>query len=244
MWSSMRSYLEKLPSSFPEPPRALVVISAHWIEREFTVYTHEKPGMYYDYGGFPEHTYKLQFPAPGSPDLAGQVMGLIRSAGMPVKEEAKRGYDHGVFVPLLVSFPDPSSLPIVVVSLKRGIDPAEHLALGRALAPLRDQGVAIIGSGFSFHNMRKFFEDVPKSNPSKDFADWVRETAELPRGEREKRVLEYTKAPGCAFSHPPGGEEHLTPLFVVLGAALDDERGKVDYRAPLRTLDVIGIRVG
>src|SRR5690606_15330538 len=120
-----------------------------------TVTTAERPPMLYDYSGFPPESYRVTWPARGNPALANRVRGLLEKAGSKTAADAKRGYDHGTFVPLKLTYPD-AEIPTVQLSLKTGLDPAEHLAMGRALAPLRDEGVFIVGSGMSFHNMRAF----------------------------------------------------------------------------------------
>ncbi len=117
--------------------------------------TSPQPPMYYDYGGFPPEAYTITWPAPGNPALAERVVQLLGDAGIPAKTDARRGFDHGTFVPFKLSWPD-ADVPTIQLSLKAGLDPREHLAIGRALAPLRDEGVLILGSGMSYHNMRDF----------------------------------------------------------------------------------------
>ena len=143
--AKLEASLQSLPATLPERPRAILMISAHWEEAAFTVMTSPAPGMLYDYGGFPPHTYEVVYPAPGDPALAE----------LPAARDARRGFDHGAFCTLVPMFPD-ADVPVVQLSLRRGLDPAEHLALGRALRPLRDEGVLILGSGFSFHNLRLY----------------------------------------------------------------------------------------
>ncbi|MEO7241389.1 MAG: class III extradiol ring-cleavage dioxygenase, partial [Variovorax sp.] len=145
-YRQLEAALAHMPSEWGRKPRALLVISAHWEAPAFTVMTHPQPPMLYDYGGFPPHTYQVQYPAPGHPVLAAQVHGLIEAAGLPAATDATRGFDHGLFSPMAVMLPE-ADLPIVQLSLRRGLDPAEHLALGRALSPLRGDDVLIIGSG-------------------------------------------------------------------------------------------------
>src|SRR5512139_3286837 len=127
-------------------PRAILVVSGHWEAAEFTVMANPHPGMIYDYSGFPEHTYAVQYSAPGSPELAGRVQGLLAAAGIAARLDETRGFDHGCFAPLAVMYPD-ADVPVVQLSLKAGYDPQAHLAAGRSLAPLRDEGVLILGSG-------------------------------------------------------------------------------------------------
>jgi aromatic ring-opening dioxygenase catalytic subunit (LigB family) len=149
---------------------------------------------------------------------------LLGGAGFDSAEDARRGFDHGTFVPLKLAYPE-AGVPTVQLSLRRGLDPDEHLAIGRALAPLRDEGVFIIGSGMTFHNLRAFGD--PRARPvSEDFDAWLRQTAALPEAERAGRLIDWSQAPSARLAHPR--EEHLLPLMVVAGAAGAD-RGTVAY---------------
>ena len=151
-WDRHRSFLEPPPASLPEKPKALLVISGHWEAREFTVQSNPAPPLLFDYNGFPQHTYELTWPAPGDPALATRVGELLQGAGFETGTDTARGFDHGVFVPLKLVFPE-ADIPTVQLSLRSDLDPDAHLAVGRALAPLRDEGVLIIGSGNTYHNM-------------------------------------------------------------------------------------------
>ena len=158
MQAAMRPLAQSLtdiPRQLGETPKAVLMVTAHWEASAFTLGTHPNPGMVYDYGGFPPHTYQVVYPAPGAPALAVRVQGLLVAAGLSVALDAQRGYDHGTFVPLAVMYPD-AQVPVLQMSLRTGLNPAEHMALGRALAPLRDEGVLIVGSGLSYHNLRLF----------------------------------------------------------------------------------------
>ena len=211
----------QLPSS---PPRALLVISAHWEAEVPTLMTSPNPPMLYDYYGFPPAAYEIRWPAPGAPWLGARVQTLLAEADIPSEVDDQRGFDHGTFVPLGRSFPR-ADVPTVQLSLKRGLDPELHLAVGRALAPLRDEGVFIIGSGMSYHNMRGF--GAPQSDAeARAFDAWLRETIALPRDERDQRLIAWESAPNARRVHPR--EEHLLPLMVVAGAAGDD-RGSVPF---------------
>jgi len=212
-----------MPGLLPQPAKQLLVISAHWEEQVPTVTAAAAPGLLYDYQGFPRHTYALQWPAPGSPELAGRVQSLMSAAGIDHAADAKRGLDHGVFVPLKLSYPE-ARIPTVQLSLRRGLDPAEHLAIGRALTPLRDEGVLIIGSGMSYHNMRGFLRPSAKHH-SAPFDGWLAETVALPGPARDARLRAWDKAPSARASHPR--EEHLLPLMVAAGAAGTDPGRRV-----------------
>lgn len=209
--------LADMPRQYPAP-KAILVVSAHWEENAFSVMSKPHPGMLYDYGGFPPHTYKVVYPAPGAPELALRIQELLAGAGLPVRLDAERGFDHGTFSPLVVMYPD-ADVPLLQVSLKTGLDPAVHIALGRALAPLRDEGVLIVGSGLSYHNLRQF--GPPGKAPSMAFDQWLQDTvvAASP-AEREARLLNWAAAPAARTAHPR--EEHLLPLMVAMGAAEND----------------------
>lgn len=214
-FAELAGYLRSLRTLPAAPPKALLIISAHWEEPVPTVMTGAQPPLYFDYYGFPPAAYKLTWPAPGQPQLAAQVRELLGGAGFATAADAQRGFDHGTFVPLKLTYPE-ADVPTVQLSLKRGLDPAEHLALGRALAPLRDQGVFILGSGMTFHNLRAFRD--PQAGPiSEEFDAWLRQTMALPQAAREQRLLEWTQAPAARLAHPR--EEHLIPLLVIAGAA-------------------------
>ena len=139
-WNATKHFLECVAASLPEPPKALLVVSGHWEEPAFTASAIPEPQLIFDYSGFPEHTYRLTWPAPGSPEMAAQAAELLTHAGLPAALSPTRGFDHGVFVPLKVAFPA-AQIPTVTLSLASSLDPALHLAAGRALAPLRDESL-------------------------------------------------------------------------------------------------------
>jgi aromatic ring-opening dioxygenase catalytic subunit (LigB family) len=216
--------LRDLPGTLPFRPKAVLLASAHWEESAFTLMSHPHPPMLYDYYGFPRQTYEIVYPAPGEPSLAERVRGLITDAGLPAAIDAARGFDHGAFVPMAVAWPD-ASMPIVQLSLRAGLDPATHLALGRALASLRSEAVLIVGSGLSWHNLRAL---GPQARvPSQQFDAWLQDTITSPAAERTARLLRWTEAPAARAAHPR--EEHLLPLMIAAGAALDDA-GDCPYR--------------
>ena len=223
---ALAAYLRSVKTLSATAPRAVLMVSAHWEEPAPTVMTAARPPMLYDYYGFPEEAYRITWPAPGQPALAARVRELLTAAGIPSAESADRGFDHGTFVPMKLTWPA-ADMPTVQLSLKEGLDPAEHLALGRALAPLRDEGVLILGSGMSFHNMRAFRLPRPQVQAmSGPFDAWLNETIALDPAERDRRLTAWASAPGARLAHPR--EEHLLPLMVVAGAAGAD-RGRVGY---------------
>lgn len=216
--------LENIPKQLPSPPKAVLVISGHWEEREFTLSSSPHPGMIYDYGGFPEETYSIQYPAPGAPELAQQVQGLLQNAGLQANLDSERGYDHGTFSTLAVMFPN-ADVPVVQMSMKEDFDPAEHIRAGQALATLREQGVLIIGSGLSYHNLRLFGEGAEQ--PSQLFDQWLQHSLlELKPEERAQAISHWDDAPAARQAHPR--EDHLIPLMVTLGSAYN-EQAYCDY---------------
>ncbi len=226
--NGLAAYLKSVVTLPKVAPKALLVISAHWEEAVPTVMTSAHPPMLYDYYGFPPESYKLTWPAPGEPKLAMRVQALLENAGIASAADSKRGFDHGTFVPLKLTYPD-AQVPTVQLSLKRGLDPAEHLAIGRALAPLRDEGVFIVGSGMTYHNMRGFGN--PAAAPTSEAFDaWLRETGTLDAAARDDRLKNWSKAPAARLVHPR--EEHLLPMMVIAGAAGAD-RGKVAYNGTM-----------
>jgi aromatic ring-opening dioxygenase catalytic subunit (LigB family) len=206
--------LEGLAATLPEPPKAILVVSGHWEESAFTVSAAAYPELIFDYSGFPEHTYHLAWPAPGLPELAKNVLDLLGKAGLPASMSANRGFDHGVFVPLKVTFPK-AQIPVVTLSLASSLNPAMHLATGQALAPLRDEGILIVGSGMSFHNLRAYLrpETVERARA---FDAWLTNAVESPAAERTALLTNWREAPFAAYAHPR--EEHLIPLMVAAGA--------------------------
>jgi aromatic ring-opening dioxygenase catalytic subunit (LigB family) len=215
----MLDFMKVLPSQL-RWPSAIIVVSARWEESEATVLGSSYPPMLYDYYGFPEEAYAITYSGPGSPALAGRIVEMVHAAGMPARIDAKRGFDHGHFIPLKMMYPAAEG-PSLQLSLLSGLDPAAHIALGRALAPLAREDILVVGSGFSFHNLRTFsWQGTGAADPKNAaFQDWLIETCTtaLPQGEREKRLVEWEKAPSARYCHPR--EEHLLPLHVCFGIA-------------------------
>ena len=230
---ALRAYFVALPEQLPARPKALLVASAHWEAAAPTVMTSPRPPIYYDYGGFPPEAYEIKWPAPGDPALAERVVQLLAQAGIPADTDARRGFDHGTFIPFKLSFPE-ADVPTIQVSLKAGLDPAEHLAIGRALAPLRDEGVLILGSGMSYHNMRDL-RSASGRGASLAFDTWLKEAATAPPATRARLLGDWTSAPAARHAHPR--EEHLIPLMVVAGAAGDDV-GRITFND-----DMMGARI-
>ena len=211
--------LAALPQRLPARPKAVLVITGHWEAPQFTVSTATRPPMDYDYSGFPAHTYQLQYPAAGSPALAARVRELLQGAGIPSAEDPQRGFDHGTFVPLYLMYPD-ADVPVVLLSMKSSYDPGEHLRAGQALVPLRDEGVLILGSGLTYHNMRGFNQDA-STRPATEFEAWLNEAIAQPDPQKRNEMLaHWQQAPAARLAHPR--EDHLIPLMVVAGAAGDD----------------------
>ena len=213
-WHATQRFLESIAATLPAPPKAMLVISGHWEEPAFAAGTSARPQLIFDFSGFPAHTYQLTWPAPGNPALAVRVSELLRNAGLSSATDPARGYDHGVFVPLKVAFPQ-ADVPVVTLSLDHSLDPALHIAAGRALAPLRDEGVLIIASGMSFHNLRAYSHPETPDR-ARAFDTWLTSAIESPAAERNSLLSNWRKAPYAAYAHPR--EEHLIPLMVASGA--------------------------
>lgn len=224
---AMVDFMRQLPSQL-ETPDAIIVISAHWEESEATLLGASAPSMLYDYFGFPEEAYKLTYSAPGNPDLANRIAGLLKNNEIPAHIDAQRGFDHGLFIPLKLMYPE-ADIPSIQLSLLRGLAPAAHIALGKALRELLKENILVIGSGFSFHNMGAFsWQGKNEPDPANDaFQDWLIEviTGPIPQSEREQRLIDWETAPSARYCHPR--EEHLLPLHVCLGMA--DKPAKVVF---------------
>ena len=215
----LEASLASLPGQIGGPPAAVLVVTSHWEEREPTLSASAWPGMIYDYSGFPAHTYAVQYKAPGWPELAARACALMQAAGFKAALDATRGFDHGTFSMLYPVFPD-AAVPVVQLSLKQGYDPLAHLELGRALAPLRSEGILILGSGLSYHNLRQFGPGGRLASHA--FDDWLQfALLTLSPSERSAAMLNWSGAPYARMAHPR--EDHLMPLMVALGAAESEE---------------------
>ena len=217
--------LRVLPQRLPHKPSAILVITGHWEEEQLAVSSSAQPGMEYDYSGFPAHTYQIKYPAPGSPELAGRVRDQLAQAGFPAHEDAARGFDHGTFVPVGLMYPD-AEVPVVMLSLKSSYDAREHIRIGAALQPLRDEGVLIIGSGLTYHNMRGFGR-AESTAVADSFERFLSHAVEQESGERNTLLAQWEQAPHARAAHPR--EDHLLPLMVVAGAAGTDP-GRTVFR--------------
>lgn len=240
--SKLKEYLENFGRQFIQKTKAILVISAHWAEDFPTVHFGSNPPLLYDYYGFPESTYHLEWPAPGNPKLAERIENLIQASGFTAKREYHRGFDHGTFVPLMVAFPK-ADIPVVQLSLINTLDPAIHIKLGKALEPLRNEGVLIIGSGMSYHNMHGFMsQNSDLSMHSQKFDDWLRKTVlNSDINSRNEALMNWEDAPAALESHPYS--EHLAPLFVTAGAAGNDP-GNLDYSGILMGVKISGYKFG
>ncbi len=237
-WKPLEDYLGRFATTLDEPPLAMLVVSGHWEETVPTVNVSPAPSLLFDYRGFPDHTYRITWPAPGSPEIAARVRALLHGAGIDSAANDQRGYDHGVFVPLKVAFPN-ADVPVVQLSMQRGLDPAAHLAIGRALKPLREQGVLIVGSGQTFHNMRGF--GASGADPAAEAFDaWLRQ-AVTATDTRDESLIAWERAPGARHAQPH--EDHLLPLMVAAGAA-SGETAVVDFHGHALGKPISGFRFG
>ncbi|MET3760568.1 aromatic ring-opening dioxygenase catalytic subunit (LigB family) [Sphingomonas sp. UYEF23] len=238
MWRPMQAYLAGLIASLPERPRAILLVSGHWETPELAINTGDGHPLDYDYFGFPPHTYRLDWPSHGDPALAQRVSALLADAGIAHHGE-ERGWDHGVFIPMMVAVPG-ADIPLVQLSLRADLDPAGHIAIGRALAPLRDEGVLIVGSGMSFHNLRARGPQVTPIAAAWAVALTAAVTDPDPVA-RAARVAAWDTLPNARFAHPEA--EHLLPLMVALGAGGEDA-AICDYRDVVMGWVVSGYRFG
>ncbi|MEJ2690029.1 MAG: class III extradiol ring-cleavage dioxygenase [Deltaproteobacteria bacterium] len=225
---AMIDFMKRLPTQLIRPD-AILVISAHWEENVATLLGAANPPMFYDYYGFPEEAYKITYPAPGNPSLAERIANLLRAGNLPSRIDGKRGFDHGLFIPLNLMYPE-ADIPSIQISLLHSLDPAAHITLGKALRGLMSENILVVGSGFSFHNLIAFSWQggVDEPDPRNDaFQDWLIKvcTSVSSQHEREQRLVDWEKAPSARYCHPR--EEHLLPLHVCAGMA--EKPGKVVF---------------
>lgn len=203
-----------------EKPKAILVVSAHWEAETPTVTTAANPGLLYDYYGFSPESYEIQYPAKGHSGLAQQVLKTLAQNDIIATADDQRSLDHGVFVPLKLMYPD-ADIPVIQVSLMHNLDPQQHIALGKALTAIDHEGLLILGSGFSFHNMKAFFAPQNPETEKRNlaFENWLKDTlmrTDISEDDREQRLIHWAEAPEARFCHPR--EEHLLPLLVCYGA--------------------------
>jgi aromatic ring-opening dioxygenase catalytic subunit (LigB family) len=224
VYDHLEASLKDIPEQLATTPRAVLVVSGHWEERDFTVMSSPKPPMVYDYSGFPEFTYRIKYPAEGSPEVAHRVQELLSGAGFAANANNVRGFDHGTFAPMAAIYPE-ADVPVLQLSIRSDYDVEAHIAAGRALAPLRDEGVLIVASGLSYHNLRRF--GAAGRHPSREFDAWLtRAVCESTSAERNQKLRDWTEAPSARLAHPE--EDHLIPLMVAVGAA-ESEMGERVY---------------
>lgn len=217
-WTAeLRAWSRELPQ-----PKSVLVVSAHWEAEPLTIAATETVPLYYDFYGFPQHYYEVTYEAPGAPDLAASVAQLVASSEHPLYQDPERGLDHGAYVPLMEMYPD-ADVPVLQVSMPT-LDSSELFEIGRKLSPLRDEGVLIVGSGFSTHNIREVASSMQGASDgtapswSSEFDDWLEQS--LQAGDVDALLDFEQAAPAAALAHPR--TEHFAPLFVALGAVADD----------------------
>lgn len=212
--------LQTIAGEIPRPS-AIVVVSAHWESRQLQVLAAKQPPLLYDYYGFPEPAYHIQYPCEGHPQLAEQIVQSLAACDIPCTKEHQRGFDHGVFVPLKIMYPE-ADIPCVQLSLDTSLSGLRHLQIGQALGAMAGDNILLLGSGFSFHNMRAFFSSPSLADQQKnrDFERWLNHTCvdkALSASDRWQRLADWHQAPGARYCHPR--EEHLLPLHVCMGVA-------------------------
>lgn len=223
---AMVQFMEHLPSTIGKPD-TIIVISAHWEERVATVLRASNPVMFYDYYGFPDEAYNITYPAPGNIELASRLIHILKDKRIECNISDERGFDHGLFIPLKLMYPE-ADIPAIQLSLVQGLEPVVHIEMGKALNELMYENILVVGSGFSFHNMRAFSRDgkISKDHANYLFQEWLIETCttQLTQEERERRLIHWEKAPSARYCHPR--EEHLLPLHVCAGIAGENSRAE------------------
>lgn len=243
----LAQFLQEYPKRIPSPS-AILVISAHWVTSHVSISAAPSHSLLFDYSGFPPETYSYRYDAPGSPALASRIETLLKEKNIPCSLDESRGWDHGVFVPLKLMYPD-ATLPVVAMSLVESLDPSYHIQIGRALASLREEGVLILGSGMSFHNFDYFFANTPKKRQegeahSRKFDQFLSEMftgKSLSNKEINEKLVNWTQAPSALDCHPLGHEEHLIPLHVVFGSALGSAENESTFNCSHFPLQMNGL---
>jgi 4,5-DOPA dioxygenase extradiol len=215
-------FLAEAAALLPKP-KAIVVVTAHWLTRNPAVGGVAKPEIIYDFGPFDPRLFTQQYPAPGAPDLAGWIADAIGAAGLPVSIDQRRGLDHGVWIPLKLMYPA-ADIPVVSLAVQPHFGPAHHLALGRALEGLRNEDILVLGSGSFTHDLHRYFSQSPDAAPPHDvaaFSEWMHQA--LIAGDTQSLLTYRTAAPFAVENHPT--DEHLLPIFAALGAAGEGAKG-------------------
>lgn len=232
-------HLRSLPQRFPKP-EVILLASAHWETPDITFVGGEDPGLLYDYYGFPPESYEVKYPCKNSLSLVEKARKLLSTAGLKSSVDPKRRYDHGVFVPLKLMYPE-ANIPVVQLSLPVSRDPALVYRIGQALSPLRSEGVLFIGSGLSFHNLPSFFSsDRSKLSRSREFDDALK-SAMTSEDSRKQKLVGWSNFPQARFCHPQ--EDHLMPLLFVAGAG-DGETCTIIYEDELMGAKISGFQLG
>ena len=218
------SFLKEITLSLPLPS-SILIISAHWEEDIVTITNVKRPSLIYDYYGFPKEMYQIKYPAPGDPVLAKKIYKLFQDSGIETKLDEQRGFDHGMFIPLKIMFPE-ANIPCVQVSLLKNLDPESHIKIGKTLSKLRNENTLIIGSGFTFHNMKALMsQNADVDSKNEKFEQWLIDTCTNPNyspSMKEQKLIDWSKAPFARYCQPR--EEHLLPLHVCVGAALSNAK--------------------
>jgi len=216
--------MSSYPKSLKQAPTKILVVSAHWETERPIVSSGSRHSLLFDYNGFPPETYHLSYEAPGDPELAQRVQELLTEAGSGCDADDERGWDHGVFVPLMLMFPE-ANIPVVSLSVLASQSADEQMKIGEALQPLRDEGVLIVGSGMSFHNFKHFYQKGPEIKVGLDHSvvwdKWLQDVMtddDIDADTRRARLTAWDEAPSAREAHPVGAAEHLMPLFAVVGA--------------------------
>lgn len=227
-YDQLETSLHEVRRELGQAPRAVLMISGHWEASRFLLSSAARPPMIFDYHGFPEHTYRIRYDAPGDPALAETVRTMLERGGVPSGLDPKRGFDHGTFTLMHTLYPD-ADMPLVQLSLKADLDPTEHIRVGELIGPLRDEGVLIVGSGFSYHDTRGIMSGAGVA-ASATFDRWLDDTlVQSSPDERRQRLEAWSVAPAARQAHPR--EDHLIPLMVAVGAAGDDAGARVYHQS-------------
>lgn len=241
-YAKLRTYLSNLGNNYTSIAKSILIISGHWEEQVTTIHFGKNHSLLYDYYGFPVHTYHFNWAPSGNPELALKIETILKANDIEVNREYKRGIDHGVFVPLMIAFPE-AQIPIVQISLLDTLAPELHLKLGEALEMLRNEGVLIIGSGMSYHHLQGFMSGNAQAlKDAEKFDNWLTNTITMSDIKARKNLLiNWHLAPSALKCHPRS--EHLLPLHVIVGAAGNDI-GKQDFTGTIMGIKISGFKFG